>query len=55
MSLFESVMSYGLEVWGSASNTNLLPKIHLQKRALKTLCKQGEEIACNGIEKVFFK
>jgi exonuclease III len=46
--LFESVMSYGLEVWGSASSTNLLTIKNLQKRALKLISKERED-ACFGI------
>ncbi|XP_034240200.1 uncharacterized protein LOC117644695 [Thrips palmi] len=38
--LFESVMSYGLEVWGSASDTNLLPIKSLQQRAVKIVKKK---------------
>jgi len=45
--LFESVMSYGVEVWGSASNTNLLPIISLQQRALKVLSEPSGKIAPN--------
>jgi len=47
--LFESVMSYRLEVWGSASNTNLLPIQNLQRRALKLLLNKEGEGMCSNI------
>lgn len=40
MSLFQSVLVYGIEIWGRASITNLEPLIDIQRRALKTLSKK---------------
>lgn len=50
--LFHSVLSYGLEVWGSTSKVNLEKVFKFQKRTVRAIKKLGYNESCREAFKV---